>query len=178
VASDRDRSNIVLTGFMGTGKSTVGRVLARRLGRRFVDTDTLIEREHGPIADIFAHEGEPAFRRHEQEVARRLARRNGLVIATGGRLMLDPVNAERLGASGHVFALTADAEEILSRVLSPHGPVRPLLAGDDPAERVRSLLAERTPMYARFPSVETGGRTPAEIADEIIDRLESARDQL
>ncbi len=164
--------NVVLTGFMGTGKSTVGRVLAERLGYTFVDTDTLIEQQHGPIPEIFARVGEAAFRAFEAEVAATLAEGTHQVIATGGRLMLDPDNAAALGATGAVFALAASADEILRRVLGDGGSVRPLLAGDDPAGRVRSLLAERAPLYAQFPVIETGGRSPEDIAQEIMSLLE------
>ena len=114
--------NIVLTGFMGTGKSTVGRVLAEKLGYTFVDTDTVIEQQHGPIPVIFAAEGEAAFRCFEAEVAATLAQGTHQVIATGGRLMLDPDNAAVLGATGAVFALTASADEILRRVLGDDHP--------------------------------------------------------
>jgi shikimate kinase len=86
--------NVVLTGFMGTGKTTVGRLLAERLGYGFVDTDALIVARHGPIAEIFAGRGEGEFRRLEAEVAAELADRTGLVIATGGRMLLDHGNAE------------------------------------------------------------------------------------
>lgn len=167
------RANIVLTGFMGSGKTTVGRLLARRLGRRFVDTDDIIVERHGPIAEIFARAGENDFRRIEAEVAVELAAEQGLVIATGGRLMLDDANAAALGGTGRVFCLNASVDEILARVLGDDdGPVRPLLAGDDPADRVATLLAERSAGYGRFPQVMTTGRTPDEIADEIIERVE------
>ena len=99
--------NIILTGFMGTGKTTVGRLLAERLGREFVDTDDLIVARAGrPIADIFNDDGETRFREWEAQVAGELAGRRGLVIATGGRLMLDPDNAAALGATGPVLCLS------------------------------------------------------------------------
>lgn len=166
--------NIVLTGFMGSGKSTIGRLLAERMGRRFVDTDDLIVEAHGPITEIFADHGEEHFRRLESDVSRELAAGDGLVIATGGRLMLDPANAALLGATGEVFCLSATVSEILARVLGDKGePVRPLLAGDDPEARVTALLAERSEAYDRFTQVATTGRTPAEIADEILERFEA-----
>ncbi len=88
----RSEQNLVLTGFMGTGKTTVGRMLAEKLGMEFVDTDELIESRHGPIPRIFADRGESEFRAIEQEVARELGERSGLVIATGGRMVLDDDN--------------------------------------------------------------------------------------
>ncbi len=164
-----DRRNIVLTGFMGTGKSTVGRLLAARLDRRFVDTDTMIEERLGPIPRIFADRGEEAFREAERDVAAELARRGGLVIATGGRLMVDPENASVLGGSSHVVCLTASVDEIVRRVSGADAAARPLLADDDPRARIAELLAERAPAYGRFTQVDTDGRTPRAIVDEIVD---------
>jgi len=163
-------TSVVLTGFMATGKTTVGRALAERLGYRFVDTDAVIVERHGPIPRIFAEQGEEAFRRIEREVAAELAGQPGLVVATGGRLMLDPANIATLGAPpAVVVCLQASAEAIVARLRADATGVedRPMLAGDDPERRVRDLLAERAQGYGRFPPVATEGRTPAEIAAEI-----------
>lgn len=166
---DVPRPNVVLTGFMGTGKSTVGRVLARQLGYRFVDTDAVIEHRYGPIPAIFADQGEAAFRRFEAELAAELAAESGLVIATGGKLMLDEANAAALEASGTVLCLVANPDTIVARVGGARaGESRPLLAGDDPARRVHELLEHRRAGYARFRAVVTDGRSPEEIADHII----------
>ena len=162
-----DEANIVLTGFMGTGKSTVGRLVAERLGRRFVDTDALIESRHGPIPRIFAEHGEAHFRQLERDVAAELAARSGLVVATGGRTMLDPVNEASLGTSGTVVCLAASVAQLVIR-LRDEAEHRPLLQGDDPAGRVAALLAEREEAYGRFPQVATDGRTPAEVADAVV----------
>ena len=134
---------IVLTGFMGTGKSTVGRLLAEGLGLPFVDTDELIESRHGPIPGIFASRGEDGFRDIERQVARELADCDGVVVATGGRFMLDPANQRALGGEARVFCLVADVDEILRRVMN-HAAERPLLAGRDPAGRLAALLDERS----------------------------------
>ncbi len=160
--------NIVLTGFMGTGKSTIGRALAARLGWQFVDTDALIEAAHGPIPDIFATHGEEHFRELERQVASDVAGRSGHVVATGGRLMLDPANQATLGAAGLVVALTATAEEIHDRLVRD-GTLehRPLLAGPDPRRVIETLLEERTPLYQQFTTVATGGRNPEVIATDI-----------
>lgn len=166
-----DATNIVLTGFMGTGKTTVGRRLAERLGFDFVDTDHLIEADHGPIPLIFAEQGEAAFRAIERATATTLADRTSTVVATGGRLMLDTANAEVLGASARVFCLTAPAEVIVERVLGDGSAERPLLATDDPRAQVEGLLAERAEGYARFEQVSTLNRDPDQIADDIIQRL-------
>ncbi|CUS03828.2 Shikimate kinase/3-dehydroquinate synthase [Candidatus Promineifilum breve] len=163
--------NIILTGFMGTGKTTVGRLLAERLGREFVDTDDLIVARAGrPIADIFNDDGETRFREWEAQVAGELAGRRGLVIATGGRLMLDPDNAAALGATGPVLCLTADPADILARVAAEDGQ-RPLLAGDDPETRVRALLRRRAAAYGRFRAVETGGLAAEDVAATIATLL-------
>lgn len=160
--------NIILTGFMGTGKSTTGRLLAGALGLGFVDTDEVIETRAGrTIAAIFHEEGETRFRDRERELAAELAGQRGLVIATGGRLMLDPVNAAALGQTGPVFCLTAPVEEIVRRAAAGEGQ-RPLLAGPDPEARIRVLLAERAPFYARFRPIDTGGKHAGAVAEEII----------
>lgn len=160
-------ATIVLTGFMGTGKSTVGRLVAQRLGREHVDTDALIEARHGTIADLFARHGEEHFRRLEREVAAELADRPGLVVSTGGRTMLDPQNQATLGASGVVVCLSASVDELVAR-LRDEAEHRPLLRDGDPAERIAALLAERAAGYGRFVQVPTDGRTPDEVAEAVI----------
>jgi 3-dehydroquinate synthase len=159
--------NIILTGFMGTGKTAAGRALAARAGRPFVDTDEwIVERAGKSIAAIFADDGEARFRDWERRAVDALAGERGLVIATGGRLMLDPDNAARLGRTGPTFCLTAAPETILARLASDGGG-RPLLDGPNPAARVRALLNQRAAGYARFRAVDTGGKTAAEVAAEI-----------
>ncbi|HBT96782.1 MAG TPA: shikimate kinase [Desulfobulbaceae bacterium] len=160
--------NIVLTGFMGTGKSTVGKLLAARLGWRFADTDALIEERQGQsITAIFAKQGEAAFRQMEAALARELAGKENLVIATGGKFMLAVENVQALAAS-RVFCLTAEPEEILVRIMADGAALRPLLAGADPAATIRRLLTERATGYGRFPAISGGGKTPEAIADEIL----------
>ncbi len=166
-ASPNDRRNVVLTGFMGTGKTTVGRVLADELGYEFVDTDAIIEAEHGPIPQIFAEHGEGTFRRLERDLAAELATRAGLVVATGGRLRVDPGNADVLASTGDIVCLTATVDTIVQRV-GPTASTRPLLAGGDVGARVAELLAERAPAYARFAQVATDGRSPRQIAGDIV----------
>lgn len=166
------KKNVVLTGFMGTGKTTVGKRVAVALGYRFVDTDVVIEERFGPIAEIFATQGEEAFRQMEQGVARELAEQTGLVIATGGRMMLDRVNAAALGKNGRIFCLTATPEEILARVLGDEkGMERPLLQVPNPAQRIQELLQARRLLYEQFPQIITSGKTPDDIAQEILLRL-------
>ena len=165
------RTNIVLTGFMGTGKSTVGRLIAKQLAYDFVDTDEWIEVENGrSVADIFREAGEATFRQLERTAALTFAKTDGMVIATGGRLMLDEVNAAALMENGRVFCLVADPEEIVKRVSG--GEKRPLLNVPDPVTRIQELLDQRRDGYGRFPQIVTTGKTPAQVAQEIIEAME------
>lgn len=164
--------NVVLTGFMGTGKTTVGRLVAERLSYDFIDTDALIAERHGPIPEIFRSAGEGAFRKYEREVADELGATTRHVISTGGRLMLDAANSRALGAGGEVFCLTATIDTILARLTAADlADDRPLLAGSDVAERIAMLLAERADGYGRFTQIATDARTPADVADEIVRRI-------
>lgn len=164
--------NIVLTGFMGTGKTTVGRLLAARTGRAFVDTDELIvQRARKEIAGIFAEDGPHRFRQLERELATELAPLRDLVIATGGRLMLDPQNAEALGPKSLVVCLNAPPQEILQRI-SADGARRPLLDVAEPAQRVAELLQERSEAYGKFPQIETANKRPTQVVVEMMDQFE------
>ena len=167
--------NIVLTGFMGTGKSTIGRLLAQQLSYKFVDTDEMIVAQHGrSIADIFRDEGETVFRQYEAEVAQLLAERTELVIATGGGLLLFDANVAALSRHGRIFCLTAEPDEIVHR-LETDGGTRPLLAAPDPAARIRELLQERKAGYGRFTPIHTDGKTPTAITGEIMTLLNPQR---
>lgn len=168
-----NKNNVILTGFMGTGKTAVGRLLAAQLNYDFVDTDTIIEERTGrTIAAIFAEDGEAAFRQLERDVAAELAERSGLVISTGGRLLLDLDNAINLGQSGHIFCLTATPREIYQRVTNdPEAAERPLLQGDDPLTRIETLLAEREAGYAQFPQMSTSGKSAPDVVREIVHLL-------
>ena len=163
--------NIVLTGFMGSGKSSVGSALAAALGRRFVDTDAVIVERHGPIQSIFAEHGEATFRTHERELADELADETALVISTGGGMLVDPTVADELSAAGRIFCLTATPATIVARAVADGLSARPLLDGDDPEGRVAALLAERSEVYARFEAVPTDHRSVDEIVDDLLRRL-------
>jgi len=141
------RRNIVLFGFMGTGKTVIGREIARRLGMKFVDIDDVIEeKEACTISQIFAQKGEKYFRKVESQVARTFSRQEELVIATGGGVALNRENVDALQSSGTGICLTASPEVIYGRV--KHETHRPLLMTDDPLGRIRSLLQYRDPFYA------------------------------
>jgi shikimate kinase / 3-dehydroquinate synthase len=160
--------NLVLTGFMGTGKTTVGHALAAKLGMEFVDTDELIETRHGPISRIFADRGEGDFRAIERGIARELGQRTGLVIATGGRMILDPENFKSLSQNGRIFCLVATPDEIHHRVINDETRRdRPLLQVEDPRERIIELMVERQHDYERFPQLITDHAGPDVIADEV-----------
>jgi 3-dehydroquinate synthase len=162
------KHNLVLTGFMATGKTTVGYQLANKLGMEFVDTDELIESRHGPISRYFAERGEEEFRAIEREVARDLGSKTGLVIATGGRMILDPENFKALSRNGRIFCLVATPEEIHKRVLDDETRRdRPLLQVEDPQQRIVELLSERQDDYRRFPQLVTDHAGPDVIADEV-----------
>jgi shikimate kinase len=159
---------IVLTGFMGTGKSVVGRRLAERLGLSFLDLDDLIEEAAGmAIPEIFASEGESGFRRREREVIASLATRRDCVIATGGGAVLDPENVRNLKTGAVIICLRAEPTIILERIgADAH---RPLLQGPDRLARIRELLEQRASAYAQADfSVETGRFDPEEIVDRIV----------
>ena len=161
------RPNLALVGFMATGKSTVGHRLAKRLTLRFLDLDARIERRAGkPIARIFAEDGEPAFRALERAAAAELRRPAGLVIATGGGIVLNPDNLRHLAQGGLVVCLTARATTVLRRTAGD--TTRPLLQHANPLARIRALLRQRRPLYAAIPHrVATDALTPAAVCERI-----------
>ena len=161
--------NIVLIGFMGTGKSRVGHMVARRLGLRFVDTDDLIvERLQMPIADIFARLGEARFREIERQVVAEVASRDGQVIATGGGVPLFEENVRNLKRNGILICLTASPEIIYRRTLRSN--TRPLLQTRDKLEHIRNLLESRQLYYAVADhQVDTSSRPASAVAREIVE---------
>lgn len=166
------KQNIILTGFMATGKTTVGKLMAEQLGYEFVDTDELIVKRCGmSIAEIFREKGEAAFRKMESELARELGDKEGLVVSTGGRLMLDPANSEALGRRGRVFCLVATPEEIHDRVSKDKHVKRPLLETHNPLQRIVELMQQRKEDYGQFPKLVTTGKRPEEIAGEVLAML-------
>ncbi len=172
--TDARKSNLVLLGFMGTGKSTVGRSAATQLGLDFIDMDDEIERRQGcAISEIFAREGEAAFRRYEHALALELGARQGLVIATGGGLVLDPSNTDALGRHGVLVRLCATVATILERVAQESH--RPLLERPDRVQALETLLRRREPLYAALPhQVVTDRRSPEDITAEVVRRYRTA----
>lgn len=165
--------NIVLVGFMGTGKTTVGKLLAEKTGMPLMDMDSLIvERAGKPITEIFSADGEPHFRTLERTIAKELAAKDGLVISTGGGIVLNPDNVADFEKTGLVVCLLASAETVLDRVR--HDTTRPLLAGDKEAKIVE-LLESRKPLYEAIThKIDTNEHlSPDPIAQEIIDLYES-----
>jgi shikimate kinase/3-dehydroquinate synthase len=165
--------NLILTGFMGTGKTTVGREVARRLNRPFVDMDDEITARAGkPIPRIFAEDGEPAFRAVEAAVCADLSARDELVIATGGGALVNPANRAVMQHSGVVICLDAGPDEILRRVGSDDG--RPLLDVPDPAARIAELLATRRDAYGAIPwHIRTDGHAVSDVVAQVLALAET-----
>lgn len=166
-----DELNIILTGFMGTGKSTVGRLLARELNLRFLDLDDVIEKEAGmPISEIFKAHGEARFRGMESDIVKRLVSGEfgkGVVVATGGGVVVNPGNRERLKAWGTLVCLRASLDEIVRRI-GDKGD-RPLLASPEKARAAEALLKEREAAYNDcHHTVDTTGMKAEEVARAII----------
>src|SRR5215469_8871743 len=161
--------NIVLVGFMGSGKSSVGREIARRCELRFVDTDSIIRQKYRKsIADIFASFGEPTFRDEEHRTLQELQNARRVVLATGGGVVLQPRNHPLLRSLGVVVWLTANEEVIWERV--SRNQSRPLLHTEDPRTTMRNLMSMRYPLYGSVAdvTVETSGLTHQEVADRVL----------
>ena len=165
--------NITLIGYRGSGKSTVARLVADRLGWSWIDADTCLEKQAGhSIREIFASEGEAGFRDRETAVIRELAARQRVVVAAGGGAVLRAENREAIKRSSWVAWLAASPEVIAQRIA--YDPTtaerRPPLTGQGVLEEIRELLGQREPLYRQCADwfVETDGRSPAEIAELIV----------
>ena len=163
------RGNLVLLGFMGTGKSAVGRRVAALAGASFFEMDAELEQRAGkPISRIFSEDGEPAFRAMEARLAEEWGRKEGAVISCGGGVALRGENLRALGANGLLVCLTARPEVLLER--TARSKKRPLLAGEDPEKKIRDLLAARAPAYAKIPvQVDTSDASLDELAAHLLD---------
>ena len=166
-------ANIVLVGFMGTGKSAVGRVIAQKLEFHFIDTDDVIEQtSKAKISDIFAEHGEDYFRDLESQAVKSVALMKNQVVATGGGVVLRPSNIDLLRTGGPIFCLNATPKAIWDRVRSSRS--RPLLRGPEPLKKIETLLDKRAPYYALADhQIETTGVSVDRVADEIISYMES-----
>ena len=167
------QKNLVLIGFMGTGKSSVGKALAKKTGRTLLDVDQHIEEvQKRRIADIFENDGEVAFRKIEKSAIREASGGKNLIITTGGGAVLDAENLEALKANGILVALEASPETIYQRVKDSRH--RPLLRSNDVPAEIRKLLEARRPFYAKADlTLATDGKTATEVADEIMLKLDT-----
>ena len=165
--------NIVLVGFMGTGKTTIGRLLADKLSMPFIDMDREIEQQtHKSIPEIFADEGEAYFRSLERDLVKKLAAQEGQIISTGGGIVLQPENISDFEKTGLVCCLHAQPECLLQRLEKDTS--RPLLSGDK-AEQIKALLAQRHDLYHAIKwGIHTDDKCPEEIAEEIYTTYLSA----
>jgi len=169
------RSSLVITGFMGVGKTVVGRAVAERLGRSFVDMDTEIELRTGKtVREIFDQDGELAFREKEAALCQELSAMENLVIATGGGALVPPQNLETMRQTGIVVCLTCAIDEITDRLR--HGTARPLIGDGDPRARIEELLNERRQAYDGMPwRIDTTGRTVDEVVNLVMRMAGSQR---
>ena len=177
MSSERQIRNIALVGFMGTGKSSVGRLLAEQLHFGFLDTDDLIESRAGKtISAIFSDDGEAAFRQWERDIVSELSSRKRMVISTGGGVGANEANLASLKAHALVVCLWASPAKIWERVRSQTH--RPLLQEADPAEKIRQLLAAREPYYKQADVLlNTEVRSVREVVQQVLHQFHVARSQ-
>jgi shikimate kinase len=171
---------LALVGPRGTGKTTIGRILAEELGRPFLDADVELERIAGrSIASIFSEEGELSFRDREELILADLTERGPSVLATGGGVVLRVSNRRRLKVFGLVVWLRADPEVLAERLLAdPRGLTdRPALTAAGTLAEIAAIAEARAPLYREVANfiVETGGRNPREVADKVLDVLSDAK---
>ena len=172
--SHQSKPNLYIVGFMGVGKSVLGRKVARELGLRFIDSDNQIEKEQGKkIPEIFADEGEPYFRNLERKFIEGGHPKMGCVVSCGGGLVVEPGMKELLKQKGVVISLFASAESIIKR--TSRSSNRPLLNVDDTATKVRTLLKEREGIYMNAGAcITTEGRTIPEVVRHMIRTYEAS----
>ena len=167
------KSNIIITGFMGTGKSVVARELARKLKMEFIDMDRVIEERQGmSIADIFTGHGEKYFREQENKLLKELSQKENKVIATGGGTLLSSNNAGILNQTGEIICLYADSRTIYNRVRRKNN--RPLLKRENVLSEINRLLEERKKAYNNFAiKIDTTNLSVQEVANKIITLLKN-----
>jgi shikimate kinase len=167
------KTNIALIGFMGTGKTAVGQILAKKLELKFIETDTMIERKAGKsIPQIFTDLGETGFRELEIEVIKEIANKQHSVIACGGGLVLNRINIDRLRQTSVMVYLSATPKATLKRVSNQLGQ-RPLLDVADPVSTIRDMIKFRKPFYERAAdiTINTSRLTPEAVSYEIIRKM-------
>lgn len=162
------KTNIILTGFMGAGKSVIGKKLEATCKKGLVSTDDLIEKREGrPITAIFKDSGEPYFRKVEDEVTREVSQQTNVIVDCGGGIVLNKDNVANLKQNGVVFYLSATPEQLFERIKGETH--RPLLHVDNPLEKIRELLKCREPFYRQADhTIDTSDKTVDDIAKEII----------
>jgi len=167
------RENIIITGFMGTGKSVVAKELARKLKMKFIDMDRIIEEGQGmSIADIFSRYGENYFRQQENKLVKELSQKENMIIATGGGTLLSSDNARILGQRGQIICLYADSRTIYNRVKRRNN--RPLLKGENVLSDIDRLLEERKKIYDNIKwKIDTTNLNIQEVTDKIMALLKS-----
>ncbi len=164
------KTNVALIGFMATGKSTVGKVLARELNKNFLEMDALIEEKaKKSIPQIFSEDGEIRFREYEMEICKDISKKKNCVISCGGGVILNKLNIDYLKLSSEVILLKANHEEIFKRAMEEGKEKRPLLNKPNPMKEISDLLEFRKPFYmaATDKVVDTDGKTIEEIVKEI-----------
>ena len=167
------KTSVALIGFMGTGKTAVGRLLAQKLGREFIELDALVEKRAGKsIPEIFRQDGEIRFRELEIEAVKEVARRKNAVIACGGGIVLNAINIDRLRQECIIVCLTASPSVVLKRT-SADKDGRPLLVVSDRLTQIKELIKFRRPFYERAAdiTVNTSRLNPEVAADRTIERL-------
>jgi shikimate kinase len=174
----RGMKNIVLVGFMGTGKTTVGKLISKHLNMKFISTDKIIENREGMlINEIFSVKGEPYFREVERDVVKEVSKKENSVIDTGGGVIINKLNVKDLKKNGFIFCLNATPKDILKR--TKRYTHRPLLNVAEPETKIKDLMEKRREYYKRADyQIETTGKNPTEVFQEIIkiykDKLSKA----
>lgn len=168
-----NRKNIVLCGFMGCGKSTIGSLLSKKNGMSFIDLDNYIEKkEQKKISDIFAERGEEYFRKLEREASAELSTKNGLVIATGGGTLTYQVNVDAFKTNGKIVLLDLPVEVIAERLKGD--TTRPLLNRPDKDKAMRELYEKRLPLYKSAADITVNAaQSPLQVCNEIISAVDA-----
>lgn len=165
--------NIVLVGFMGTGKTVVGKLLAKKLGREFLELDEIIEeKEECSIKEIFEKKGEPYFRKLEKEAVKEVSQKKAVIISTGGGAIVDEENFENLKRNGILVCLEASPDVILTRTKGLKS--RPLINVSDPKKKIEELLEKRKPFYKKADScINTDSLSVEQVVEKIQKKLNS-----